>query len=78
MADSKLGVLPPEEFAWQEGTTAGSIEFVQDAEEWLKDNSGDTRASRLREYVKDLRAGRTDVIKDGFDSIEDFLGSEDR
>ena len=52
------GALPPPEFEWWMGKTAGAIRFVQDANALLEDSSLSEEASgRLRRWVAAVMEG---------------------
>lgn len=53
-----FGAVPPDDLAWMVGKTRASIDFVHEAERWLKEKRG-TKGDRvqLKNAIARLKAG---------------------
>lgn len=70
----KYGALPPPQFEWMMGKTAGSIEFVSDAQKFIDSKEGsDEDRERLEGMIEAIKNGLV-VVTENI-SIEEYLKS---
>ncbi len=60
LTEPATGALPPDDFAWQIGKTAGSLRFVRDAERYLEGATEEER-KKLRKAIARVKAGDLDA-----------------
>lgn len=75
VTDSKIVLMnAPSEFAWQEGKTAATIAFVNEASAYLATQPKVSPIVMLERYIERLKSGEEALTK--WLSVKDYMNSE--
>ncbi len=69
-----MGAMAPPGFEWQEGKTAATIRFVNEAEAYLMAQPKVSPIRALEAYVKNLKNG-TEVLNEWL-TVKEFMDSD--